>query len=81
MRKNKNSKRSQNSNDRNYLFQIFCVSQTVSNCSDALSRDVGTNVVLSIHYGIYEGAPQDPWELKDVLSGEIDVCVKPSILE
>ena len=43
------------------------------------ARDVGASVVVPIHYDRYEGKPSDPWTMKDLLSGEIDVVVKPSM--
>jgi L-ascorbate metabolism protein UlaG (beta-lactamase superfamily) len=44
------------------------------------ARDVGATVVLPMHYGMYEGTNANPWALKDMLEGEIDVAVKPSVI-
>lgn len=43
------------------------------------ARDAGATVVLPMHYGMYEGTNANPWALKDMLEGEIDVAVKLSV--
>lgn len=68
---------------KNFDVDIACIpmgqTYTFPSIAEAAqaAKDLKASVVLPIHYGLYEGKYSDPWTLKDLLAGEISVCVKP----